>query len=55
MKISLIYKNTAEVVFENIRGFRAGTSVLSVFDEFDKEHMFFLEDLQAIYINQFEE
>lgn len=55
MKISLIYKNTAEVVFENIKGFRAGISILTIFDKFDREHMFQLEELQAIYVNQFEE
>ena len=55
MKISLIKTDTAEVVFENIKGFRAGTSVLTIFDEEDREHMFVLSDFQAIYINQFEE
>ncbi len=55
MKISLIDKNSAEIVFENIRGFRAGTSVLIIFDKFNREHMFELSDFQAVYINQFEE
>ncbi len=55
MKISLIDKNSAEIVFENIRGFRAGISVLTIFDKCDNEHKFFLDELQAIYINHFEE
>ena len=55
MKISLIDKNSAEIIFENIRGFRAGIAVLTVFDKHDNEHKFFLEDFQAIYINHFDE
>lgn len=53
MKISLIKKDTSEVIFENIKGFRAGISVLTIFDEKDREHMFDLSDFQAVYINQF--
>ena len=55
MKISLIKKDTSEVIFENIKGFRAGISVLTIFDEFDRGHMFELSDFQAIYINHIEE
>ena len=55
MKISLIKKDTSEIVFGNIKGFRAGTSVLTIFDKFNREHMFELSDFQAVYINQFVE
>lgn len=55
MKISLIKKDTSEVIFENIKGFRAGISVLTIFDEKDRKHMFELSDFQAIYINHIEE
>lgn len=51
MEITFIHDKLGMQHFKNIKGFRAGISVLTIFDENDQEHMFELSEIQDIYIS----
>ena len=51
MAITFMHDKLGFQHFNNIKGFRAGISILIIFDEHDYEHMFELAEIQDIYIS----
>ena len=53
MTIIIIFKENRpfnSVEFRGAKGFKAGISVLTVFDESDSEEMFDLSDIESIFV-----